>query len=100
MSSNFENQWNELGAVSLPPIKSVKTLPFNTPIPIQNAEVKRTRFGDKIMLTCEEFVVFLPERFSTLQPKAVEHIATWGYKLVKLKSEGDNYTLNFCNEEQ
>jgi len=93
--SNFEDQQNELGAVSLPPIKSV-----NTPIPIQNDEVKRTRFGDKIMLTCEEFVVFLPERFSTLQPKAFEHIATGGYKLVKLKSEGDNYTLNFCNEEQ
>jgi len=98
MSSNFADQCNELGAVSLLPIKSVKALSFNTPIPIQNAEVKRTRSGDKIMLTCEEFVVFLPERFSTLQPKAVEHIATGGYKLVKLKSEGDYYTLNFCNE--
>jgi len=96
--SDFGEQFNELGAVSLPPIESVKALPFDTPIVIQNAEVKRTRFGDKIMLTFEDFVVFLPERFSTLTSKAVEHMATEGYKLVKLKSEGDNYILNFCNE--
>jgi len=90
----MERAWCRISTTT----KSVKALPFNTPIPIHNAEVKRTRFGDKIMLTSEEFVVFLPERFSTLQSKAVEHIATGGYKLVKLKSEGDNYTLNFCNQ--
>jgi len=58
-----------LETVSLPPIKSVKALPFNTPIPIQNAEAKRTRFGEKTMLTWEDFVVFLSERFSSLPPK-------------------------------
>jgi len=52
------------------------------------------------MLTCEDFVVFLPERFSSLPPKAVKHIATGGYKLIKRQSEGDNYTLNFYNEEE
>jgi len=97
--SNFEDQWYELGAVSLPPIKSVKALPFYTPIPIQNAEVKRARFGEKILLTCKDFVVFLPERFSSLPPKAVEHIASGGYKLIKHQSEGDNYTINLYIEE-
>jgi len=58
--SQPQDQWNELGAVFLPSIKSIKSLPFNKPIPTENAEVKRTRFGDKVMLTCEDFVVFLP----------------------------------------
>jgi len=82
----------------LPPIKSVKPLPFNTPTSIENAEVKRTRFGDKLMLTCEDFVVFLPENFSSLSKLAVEEKGN--FKFVKKRTAGDNYTLNYYQEEE
>jgi len=70
--SNFEDQWNRT--------------------PKQNGHAS----AKKLCLR----VVFLPERLSSLPPKAVEHIATGGYKLIKQQSEGDNYTLNFYNEEE
>jgi len=82
----------------LPPIKSIKSLPFNKPIPIENAEVKRTRFGDKVMITCKDFVAFLPERFNSLSKTALEHVAQGDFKFVKLRSDGDNYTLKSYQE--
>jgi len=78
----------------LPPIKSIKSLPFNKPTPIENAEVKKTRFGDKVMITCKAFVVFLPERFNSL----FAHVAQGDFKFVKLRGDGDNYTLKFYQE--
>jgi len=96
--SQPQDQWNELGAVSLPSIKNIKSLPFNKPIPIENVEVKRTRFGDKVMLTCEGFAVFLPDRFNSLSRTALEHVALGDFKFVKLRGDGDNFTLKFYQE--
>jgi len=52
------------------------------------------------MLTCEDFVVFLPERFSPLSKVAVEHISKGNFKFVNQRTAGDNYALNFYQEEE
>jgi len=50
------------------------------------------------MLTCEDFVVFLPERFNSLSKAALEHVAQGDFKFEKLRGDGDNYILKFYQE--
>jgi len=50
------------------------------------------------MITCKDFVVFLPERFNSLSKTALEHVAQGDFKSVKLGGDGDNYTLKFYQE--
>lgn len=91
--------WNVHGKTQKRAIKSIKDLEAEKPFEIMKTVRKNTVYGEKIMIECKDFVVFLPDRYNNLSDEDVNLFNVGKYKFIKEFDGPDNYSLRFVKGE-
>lgn len=88
---------NAIGASAFTglPTRPVRALPIGENIPIRSVKRVTTRFGQRLLVTCPEFVVFLPERYAGISEATEAACNAGGLALVYLGEINGNNQLRF-----
>ncbi|KAI9580588.1 hypothetical protein GQX74_011258 [Glossina fuscipes] len=82
-------------------IMTLKDFPKDKRLRILKAERKQTRFGKKIMLNLEDYFLFLPDKFNTIDDEALKELSSGQINVGKeMINDNKNFIFNFKRIEQ
>lgn len=90
---------NALGASAFTglPTRAVRTLPIGEAVPIRGVKRVTTRFGQRLLVTCQDYVVFLPERYTTISEQTETACNGGGLALLYLGEINGTSQLRFSS---
>lgn len=79
-------------------ILPIKEIPTTHKLKILAAVRKTTKFGERIMLELEHYVVFLPEKYNVITDNIIEDVNNGKYKLQKDQKDENTYKVKFLKD--
>lgn len=88
---------NTLAASTDLPTRPLRELPIGQAIAIAGVKRVTTRFGKRLLVTCPDYVVFLPDRYASVSDSTVAACNAGGFSLVYLGELNGSSQVRFTS---